>query len=158
MMGTRTRLGTLGLGMALAGTLLVATSAAAFELTGVWQGKISCSGILEGHPRKVVKSPSTMLVNESDGLHISVRDLKREIFEKARRGGLKLYVARSKARSFESMLVPYVNSPSICADGGLARRLVSGQFVSRRMIYASTNAPKVIPDTSVSLDKSSSNF
>jgi hypothetical protein len=32
------------------------------------------------------------------------------------------------------MLVPYVNSPSICADDGLERRVVSGQFVSRRMI------------------------
>jgi hypothetical protein len=31
----------------------------------------------------------------------------REIFEKASRDGLKLYVARSKARSSESMLVPY---------------------------------------------------
>ena len=83
---------------------------------------------------------------------------QREIFEKARRGGLKLYVARSKARSFESMLVPSFNSPSICAGGGLTRALMSGQFVSRRKIYASTNATKVIPDTSVSRDKFSSNF
>jgi hypothetical protein len=71
---------------------------------------------------------------------------------------LEFCVARSKARSFESMLVPYVNSPSICADGGLARRLMSGQFVSRRMMYASTNPTKVIPKSSLSLDKSSSNF
>ena len=72
MMRTRTRLGTLWLGLAATGVLLAATSAAAFDLTGVWQGKISCSGILEGHPRKVSKSPSTMFINESDGLRISV--------------------------------------------------------------------------------------
>jgi hypothetical protein len=56
------------------------------------------------------------------------------------------------------MLAPYVSSPSICAGGGLAQGLVSGQFVSRCMIYASTNPTKVIPDTSLSLDKSPSNF
>jgi hypothetical protein len=84
--------------------------------------------------------------------------LQRQIFGKTLLVASKFCVARSKARSFESMSVPYVNSPSICFDGGLTRRLVSGQFVSRRVIYASTNATKVIPDTSVSLDKSSSNF
>ena len=83
---------------------------------------------------------------------------RREIFGKTLRVASKFCVARSKARSFESMLVPYVSFPSLCVDDGLARRLVSGQFASRRVIYASTNATKVIPDTSVSLDKSSSNF
>ena len=83
---------------------------------------------------------------------------QREIFGRTRRAVLKFCVARSRARSFESMLVPYVNSPSICVGGGFTRALMSGQFVWRRMIYASTNATKVIPDISVSRDKSSSNF
>src|SRR5207249_348908 len=83
---------------------------------------------------------------------------QREIFGKARRAVLKFCVARSKARSFESMLVPCVNSPFICAGGGLTRTLMSEQFVSRRVIYASTNATKVIPATTLSLDKSTSNF
>jgi len=83
---------------------------------------------------------------------------RREIFGKAWRAVLKLYVERSKTRSFESMLVPNVSPPSICAGGGLTRALMSGQFVSRRAIYASTNATKVIPETTLSLDKSSSNF
>src|SRR4029453_679498 len=45
------------------------------------------------------------------------------------------------------MLVPYVNPPFICAGGGLTRALMSEQFVSRRGIYASTNATKAIPET-----------
>ena len=83
---------------------------------------------------------------------------QREIFGRTRRAVLKFCVARSKARSFESMLVPYVNSPSICFDSGLAGALMSGQFVSRRMIYPSTNAAKVIPEITLSFDKSPSNF
>jgi hypothetical protein len=83
---------------------------------------------------------------------------QREIFGKARRGVFKFYVARSKARSSESMLVPYVNSPHMWAGGGLTLALMSAQFASRRVIYASTNATNVIPETALSLDKSSSNF
>ena len=52
---------------------LSSTTAAALELAGVWEGKMSCKGILEGHPRKVTKSPSTMFINETaGGLHLSV--------------------------------------------------------------------------------------
>ena len=83
---------------------------------------------------------------------------QREIFGRTRRAVLKFCVARSKARSFESMLVPYINSLSICVGGGFTRALMSGQFAWRRMIYASTNATKVIPETTLSLDKFSSNF
>ena len=83
---------------------------------------------------------------------------QREIFGRTWPAVLKFCAARSKARSFESMLAPYVSSPFICAGGGLARGLVPGQCVSTCMIYASTNPTKVIPDTSLSLDKSSSNF
>jgi hypothetical protein len=35
---------------------------------------------------------------------------------------------------------------------------MSDQFVSRRVIYASTNATEIIPETTLSLDKSTSNF
>ena len=59
---------------------------------------------------------------------------QREIFGRTRCAVLRSCVARSKARSFESMLVPYVNPPSICAGGGLTRALMSEQFVSRRVI------------------------
>src|SRR5207244_4840053 len=52
----------------------------------------------------------------------------------------------------------HVNSPFICAGGGLTQALMSEQFVSRRVIYASTNATKPIPETAALPDKFSSNF
>ena len=51
---------------------LVPVPASAFDLTGRWVGRISCSGLLEGQPRRIQNAPSTMLVNDRDGLRITV--------------------------------------------------------------------------------------
>ena len=40
----------------------------------------------------------------------------------------------------------------MCAGTGLTPALVSGQFGSRRVIYASTNVTKVIPENAMSPD------
>jgi hypothetical protein len=49
----------------------VPTRATAFDLTGTWLGKVSCSGVLAGHKRILKRSPSTLLISQSGGLHVS---------------------------------------------------------------------------------------
>src|SRR6266478_2625930 len=65
---------------------------------------------------------------------------------------------RAVERAVLSQCWFHVNSPFICADGGLTRALMSEQFVSRRVIEASRKPTKTIPETAVLPDKFTRNL
>lgn len=45
--------------------------ASAFDLTGTWSGRVSCSGVLAGRKQMIKRAPSTLLIQQSAGVHIS---------------------------------------------------------------------------------------
>jgi hypothetical protein len=54
-----------------AGIALVAGSAAAFDINGTWEGKITCKGIFDGAPQTLTVAP-TVYVDDSSVLQIAV--------------------------------------------------------------------------------------
>ncbi len=46
--------------------------ASAFDLTGQWIGKMTCKGVLAGEKTSLTRAPSTLLIEQSAGLQLSV--------------------------------------------------------------------------------------
>jgi hypothetical protein len=53
-------------------TTMMPMRASAFDLTGQWIGKMTCKGILAGEKASLTSKPSTLLIDQSAGLQLSV--------------------------------------------------------------------------------------
>jgi hypothetical protein len=84
--------------------------------------------------RQTLGKPVTHHLSPNRGQRALACEPQGETFGKTHPYVSEFYVARSKARSSESMLVPCFDSPFVCAGAGSTRALMSEQFVSRRVM------------------------